>query len=510
MPDKPPVTDEESKEEEGKEEEEETEEEDESEEEIPVPEPAFEVDGNKSWDVDDADFNFDEIAGGGTSRNGGSLGSYDYTSTGPYGKGMRVLGMPFNFNPNDDVGNRVYNQTFKTDVPFVFILPGKPAINKKLFGTPQEGGHLDISFLWAGANKIGNALGNFGNHIITGKRSWRDPRWMKFIPKYTEYASVLHQLIVLVGAQMGIKEAGNIGGLNLNETYGLAYYATKGTSISESAQNDYAAPDIAREANDKQAQIRQGRMYAEVGGGTMADVASKWISEMAHSLADVPVIGGFIAAMTENLDGAQLYYPDVWQNSSFERSYNLEFKFFSPYGDPVSVFNYVYLPFLSLLAMSLPIQFGYSAYNQPFVLSISAPGLFECDMGIVMSMTIDRGGDALWTIDRLPREITVRMSVRDMYPNLMLPRGSSETQWNISLLSYVECLAGLRVGQLSSVGYAGEEAKTAVFTEGIIGDVNGDLREAYAVKLAEAKAIEEAKKAAGVEETTSTLSKKAP
>src|SRR5699024_11562674 len=137
---------------------------------------------------------------------------------------------------------------------------------------------------------------------------------------------------------------------------------------NESVNNEYSTPDVAREANDKQADIREKRLLAQVGGGTLADKASYWISELTKQAADLPVIGGFIGAMTENLDGSQLYYPDVWNNSTFDRIYSLEFKFYSPYGDARSIFNYVYIPFLTLLTTSLPLQDSYYSYKQPFIL----------------------------------------------------------------------------------------------------------------------------------------------
>lgn len=384
---------------------------------------------------------------------GSSAASTSFT---PYGlQKPTILGMPFSYCPIDDPNDRVYRSTFEADLPLVFIKPGKPQINQKLFGTTNDTGLFTLS---PGFTKFANAIAQTVSVAFNGKTGWRDSRWMSFKEDNAFYLSHLQVLSDNLRKQMGLENKG--GGLSgieshikntLTSPYGMAYYSTKGTDVSESSNNEYNAPDIAMEANNKQRDIREKKLMAQMGGGSLAEKASYWIAELVKQTADLPIIGSFVGALTENLDGSQLYFPDVWSNSTFDRFYNLEFKFYSPYGDAESIFNYVYFPFLTLLTMALPTQDGYYSYQQPFIVRVTSPGNFECEMGIIRSMTIERGGENLWSSEKLPREITVRLTVSDMYPNLILSPSNSHLQYNYGLASYIEAMGGLTLFQLNNL-----------------------------------------------------------
>ena len=363
------------------------------------------------------------------------------------GKGTKILGMPLFFSPLDDPGRRVFNNTFESDLPVVFIQPGKPYVNKKLFGTADEGGWLNL-----GAkkfNKIGNAGASAVKFLATGRTDFRDNRFQAFKSASAEYYNYVNTLLVQVHTAMALDGVFDLTGFLNNGKYGLAFYASKGTSVSESASNDYSLSEIAREAQDKQAQIREKKLAAQTGGTSIISMVGNWFGELMKSIAEIPVIGGLIGSLTENLDGSGLYYPDKWDDSNFDRSYSLEFRFYSPYGDPSSIFYYVYLPFLCCLCLGLPLQDSYYSYSQPFIVRANAPGYFECEMGIIRSISFERGTDQTWTAEGLPREITIRMTLTDMYPKLMLSQHTNQLKYNYAMVSYIDCLAGVRYDQLT-------------------------------------------------------------
>lgn len=364
-------------------------------------------------------------------------------------KGTKILGMPLFFSPLDDPGQRVYNNTFESDLPVVFIHPGKPYVNKKLFGTADEGGWLNL-----GAkkfNQIGNASTNAVKFLATGRTDFRDNRFQAFKSASAEYYNYVNTLLIQVHTAMSLEGVFDLTGFMNDGKYGLAFYAAKGTSISESASSDYSLSEIAREAQDKQAQVREKKLAAQTGGTSIISMVGNWFGELMKSVAEIPVIGGIIGSLTENLDGSGLYYPDKWDDSSFDRSYSLEFRFYSPYGDPESIFYYVYMPFLCCLGLGLPLQDSYYSYAQPFIVRVNAPGHFECEMGIVRSVSFERGADQTWTAEGLPREITIRMSLTDMYPKLMLSQHTNQLKYNYAMVSYIDCLAGVRYDQLTGL-----------------------------------------------------------
>jgi len=111
----------------------------------------------------------------------------------------------------------------------------------------------------------------------------------------------------------------------------------------------------------------------------------------------------------------------VWSDSTFERGYNLTFKLFSPYGDRLSIFENIYIPFIMLLAMALPKQIGTASYITPFFIRAFAKGLFSCELGIITSLSVSKGEDMNdRTFEGYPRSMTVSLNIKDLTPKLSL------------------------------------------------------------------------------------------
>ena len=360
---------------------------------------------------------------------------------------LDVFGMPLSYNFLDDPNGRAYSKTFKTDLPLVFMMPGKPKIHRRLFGDKAMGGLFDFG---DGLNRVLEPLGHV---MYPNKQNTRDGRLISIHPNYTEYYAYLQTMASQVHAMMGLE-----GGFVLSEffgeasSYGLAYFGNKGTSISESATHEYNQTSVASEVNSKNQDLREKRTLIEVGGASMmAELKHNTAEFIKNTTANIPFFGGIIGNFIESLQGNQLYYPDLWSNSLFDRTYNLEFRFHSPYGDPESIFRHVYLPFLSLLVLSLPLQNGIFSYKQPFMVRVNSPGRFETEAGVIQSMNIVRGEEQTWTADGLPREITVSINVRDLYPNMMASRYVNRLKFNRGLLSYLDAMAGVRYDQLNLI-----------------------------------------------------------
>ncbi|QQO92478.1 virion protein [Staphylococcus phage Machias] len=367
---------------------------------------------------------------------------------------LDVFGMPMYYSSLDDPNRRIYKRTFELDLPLVFIMPGMPKLNGKLFGKPGEGK------LWSFGEGM-DRLVNSGLSLV-GIGNTKDGRMISFEPKMAEYYKYVQTMASQVHASMGLKGSFDLGGsLQDDKNYGLAYYADKSTSISESAMHEYNQSDIASQVNNKNQEIREQKEMARIGGASILGKITRTIKDSINDMvANMPVIGGIVGNFMEHLDGASMYYPDYSHKSTFDRTYNLEFKFYSAYGDPQSIFDNVYLPFLSLLVLALPLQDSIFSYKQPFIIRANCPGRFECNTGIITSMNIVRGEEGTWTADGFPREITVSINIRDMYPNLMASKSFQRMKFNTGLLSYIDCLAGIRRDQLSIIDKAQINMKT--------------------------------------------------
>jgi hypothetical protein len=155
---------------------------------------------------------------------------------------------------------------------------------------------------------------------------------------------------------------------------------------------------------------------------------------------------GLRASLGDAILGMNPMFPEVWKDSSFSRSYNISFKFHSPYGSPSAVYQNVLLPFSMLLSLVMPVMTNPGVYSEPFIFQLDCPGYFACDLGICTDFSFVKGGsENLWTVDGLPRQIDVTMAIRDLYPVLSASKNSESLYFNIGLSTFLDNLAGVSI-----------------------------------------------------------------
>lgn len=140
--------------------------------------------------------------------------------------------------------------------------------------------------------------------------------------------------------------------------------------------------------------------------------------------------------------------PEVWRSSSFEKSYSFNIQLRSRYGDPVSIFQSIYIPMLMLMALAAPRAIGTNMYTSPFLVRGFCRGMISIPLGLVTGMTIRRGRDEFgWTSDFLPTAVDIDLTIKDLSPSLFLSmqdNGVFDTfSRNTNLLEYLDTLAGL-------------------------------------------------------------------
>lgn len=152
------------------------------------------------------------------------------------------------------------------------------------------------------------------------------------------------------------------------------------------------------------------------------------------------------------LSGGNLVFPNIWQNSSYNRDFNVEITLATPYGDKESIFLEIFVPMMFLVALVLPRQATVNSYVTPFMVRANVPGFFTCDMGMVRDMQITRGGangDA-WAVNGLPTEVTVSMNIEDLYSSLSMSNFTSKKNiynflYNSALFDYIGNQCGLNM-----------------------------------------------------------------
>ena len=163
-------------------------------------------------------------------------------------------------------------------------------------------------------------------------------------------------------------------------------------------------------------------------------------------------LSSFITGATSIVTGANLIFPEIWETSSYNRDFNIDIQLTSPYGDKESIYLNIIVPLMHLLAFVLPRQATVNSYTSPFLVRCSLPGYFSCDMGIVKELSISKGGSdgTSWSVDGFPTEVTVSMSISDLYNALSMSNvHTARNVWNFlyngPLIDYVGVLCGLNM-----------------------------------------------------------------
>lgn len=211
---------------------------------------------------------------------------------------------------------------------------------------------------------------------------------------------------------------GLIGGaLGATEFVGLK--VEKSTNTSESVSNTSGPSPLKEKLNGIAANAREKKFV--LGGGTGLGVVDGLASG----------IGGLIKGITTSLAGAGTvelitgngYYdiPDVWQNSTFTKSYSFNVQLRARYGDPLSIYQSIYIPLALLLAAALPRGIGTNMYTSPFIIRGFCKGMFSVPVGIIESMNIKRGAPEFgWSADTLPTAVDIDISIKDLSPAMFL------------------------------------------------------------------------------------------
>lgn len=229
---------------------------------------------------------------------------------------------------------------------------------------------------------------------------------------------------------------------------GYRFYIERGTSISESASNDYEDSMYANFINSTSAQIKEVKAtFAHVfGGSTDEQATEEQAKENAKNAAAALADSGDGPSLGAMFTGDKINIPKVWSNSAFSRSYSLSFKLETPYGDNFSILKEVLSPLAFLMTLSLPRvgkESGFT-YSKPFVIRLDCPGWFIIDTGVVTSMSIRRGADEhSWNENGLCTFAEVTLDIMDIYPALAISNTATGLMVaNMNQQAYLDNLVG--------------------------------------------------------------------
>ena len=188
------------------------------------------------------------------------------------------------------------------------------------------------------------------------------------------------------------------------------------------------------------------------GGGTITKAVGAAASLAAGAVGaaiDITTMSanedlGNVVQQFATTNGLKVVYPELWSESGYSKNVNFNLSFVSPYGDPLSIFKYVYVPFCALLCLALPRQAAENGFVSPFFVRADIPGMFTTDLGLISDITWTKGGgNNLWTKDGLPRAIDCTISLVDLYPYLAMTKRMSFLSANPSYTVFLDNMAGM-------------------------------------------------------------------
>lgn len=142
--------------------------------------------------------------------------------------------------------------------------------------------------------------------------------------------------------------------------------------------------------------------------------------------------------------GNNIIIPDIYQSSSYDKSYQLTVHLKSPYGTKLGYYLDIFVPMMHLLALALPRQQSANSYKSPFLVKAYVDGIFTCNLGLVESIQISKVAES-WSSAGLPTEVDVTISIADLYSELSLSPSRKRFLNNSSLVEYLATNCGMNL-----------------------------------------------------------------
>lgn len=377
-----------------------------------------------------------------------------------------LFGAPMNFTheadfrPNGYQYGRAYTTNMIVDGGLVSLIPGEPDFLSELTKGEKEDAMKSL------ANVEDEKAKDTLKEIIDGKYA----RYYTFKPSVTEYFKYVNSLCWLMAGYLGIK---NKGGDILGSSYGtydwgthqssqlknffdltstqkyVAFYVDGQSSVSESMSNTTRESSLAGMTKGISDQVREGQFLMGAGAQTkMNQVDFNNYNEKAH--ADSGFLGQLGSSSKVITSGGNLVFPEIWGDFSFGKSYNLDIKFQSPSGDIEDIYLNVLVPYVHMLCLVAPRQISPNGYITPFLIRAFSKGWFNCDLGMIESVTVKKGGSGdSWSVSGLPTELELSVTIKDLYSSLSIANTDNAglMMSNTGLIDHIATNCGININR---------------------------------------------------------------
>lgn len=399
-------------------------------------------------------------------------------------KYIRALGSPPRFTKNVDPWYSVSNtvgtgramaQTWLSDPAILSICPGSVDYLPG-FGFKTKKNQL--------FNQIkGSMSGDLLKAAKKDKKLDANGQLYAFKSAYTEYMNVVNLMARMAADFMGIGDVTDIiSGSKLKlKNFDYGYYSNpskassggifsetlnalntavsdgayvhffvnhSGANVSETISTDSGKSWLEEQISSGSGIDSAARNIQFLFGSAITDEAKSDIEKVIQEANTAnSLLGGFATIANNYLKGGRLVFPKMITGMDYNKSAVVELSFTSVYGDRRSIFKYVILPCIHLLAMATPKQLSSNMYTYPFLCRIFQRGNVNMDLAYISSLDFSRGGseNTSWTVDGLPTEVVARFTVTPLYTNMMVTSAKNPflAMQNTALMEYLGTMVGL-------------------------------------------------------------------
>lgn len=236
----------------------------------------------------------------------------------------------------------------------------------------------------------------------------------------------------------------------------MCFYLNSDNQVSESFSNETTKTQLSDKINTVSDKMREMQflmgagtgLYGSLTGNNDMTVAgqkenakdsgifSKFFGRGNDGSGSDGVIGSLLNGMGAILEGSKMRFPEIWADSQFSKDYNISMRFMTPDSDNLSVYLNVIVPLIHVICLAAPRATGPNTYGAPFMVRCFYRGFFNIDLGMITSLSINKGGEGKWSFSNIPTEVEVNMTIKDLYNVMaMSMNDSSHANLDVTVLS---------------------------------------------------------------------------
>lgn len=318
-----------------------------------------------------------------------------------------LFGAPMQFTeltdprPEQSDLGRTYIQTILTDMSILTITPGKSAFMKEF---SSETANEMAKVLLGKANDNDDDDSNHLKELLSGKSLGR---YYSFEQSYAEYIEYVNNMCRISAILLGIGEStlfdgsetfakfdwdiakmqGNSSWFNfLTVEKSVSFFIDgKQSSFSDGISNSTDSSlvagalgktsDVAKEALFLFGKGYQDEALLDTSKVNYESAVNKIIKTLTKNdtLAQKTTdrVSDYVTTL---VNGGNVAFPEIYKDSSYTKSYNIEIKLIAPYADPETFYLHILVPLWHLVALSYPRQLGANGYINPFLVRAFCKG----------------------------------------------------------------------------------------------------------------------------------------